>query len=425
MLLLLIALCVPVLSGALAAEEETPLVVPISQETAVFGADGAQIGTLRPDSATGTVLTLVSGEAFTGVRAVFDQAAANKAESNEALMGKTLVLFRIEGGTATPEATPETTPETTPTTLPTQGWIDANLVVTALAARHATDTSAIASKQSDITALEEKLQQANATGAIQPETQDEKSQGIFSAEKMDIWVPVAAIAIGLFALGLLAWIAISTATSAWDTESQTKLLAKMGEQIISGLKASGPFRIEQTSWPREGHVKLAPDVVEQLAAVAVQNGALLERVNTPVKEVELPPPPPIPEGEEPDLLQLANRLAGIASAAEWHAIVREAGFRAVLLQANPTEKGTFIADDSGYSIIACLTRSPDAELGYVLPSYQDPNASERRWMEFYSVNENNSVRNYRVDALAVVHIERGTFYLPKSNGKLTRRPQQF
>jgi hypothetical protein len=114
-------------------------------------------------------------------------------------------------------------------------------------------------------------------------------------------------------------------------------------------------------------------------------------------------------GEEPDLLKLANSLAGVAASANWRAMVSEAGFRYVLLQANPTEKGTYIADESGYSIIAALMRGAEADVAYIVPSYHDPNASENRWHDFYAINESQSVRNYRVEALPVMFIERGVF----------------
>lgn len=420
MLLLLIALCVPVLSGALA--EGTSLEIPIHQATDLFNAKGEWIGTLDQGANNDVILTLKSKAAFAGLKVVYDPSAANETTNAKALVGKSHVEIIATSVASTPEVTPD--PNAAP--MPTEGWIDTNLIVAAYTVQHSVDVEAIAQRDATILQLQPKESMAPAPETPSPEPTPTANPGIFSVERMDIWVPVAAIAIGLFALGLLAWIAISTATNAWDTESQTKLLGKMGEQIAAGLKSSGPLRVEQTAWPKEGHVRLGSDVVEQIASVAAQNSALLERVNTTAKDSEPPPPPPpIPEGEEADLLQLANRLAGRASAAEWHEIVKEAGLKAVLLQANPTEKGTFVVDESGYSIIACLMRSPDAEIGYVLPSYQDPNASERRWMEFYSVNENNSVRNYRVDALAVVHIERGTFFLPKSYGRLTRRQQQF
>lgn len=434
MLLLLIAVCVPVLSGALAEGEETPLVVPIDQETAVFGADGTQIGTLIADADKAAVLTLFTGETFPGIEVVFDQTAVDKAQTSDALAGKTLVLFRAVRAASTPVPSPEATQETaaqvasdvTPAPMPTEGWIDANIVLTAFANDRVADAGTIADKDLEIATLKASVADAesiNAQNALL--LAGNQSSGLFDKDAMDIWVPAAAIALGILGLGVLVWIAVSASTSAWESERAFRQLTKLNERMTEGVAVKTPLIIEQIAWPREGHVRLAPDVVEQIAAVAAQNGALFAQVNIPVKETETPPPPPIPEGEEPDLLQLANRLAGIASAAEWHALVKEAGLKAVLLQANPTEKGTFIADDSGYSIIACLMRSPDAQIGYVLPSYQDPNASEHRWMEFYSVNENNSVRNYRVDALAVVHIERGTFYLPKSNGRLTRRQQQF
>jgi len=418
--LLLIALCVPVLSGALAADEETPLVVPISQETAVFGADGTQVGTLRPDSTKGIVLTLVSGEELAGIQVIFDQAAANEAVKIDLLAGKTLVLFIASAATETPE----TTPDATVTTMPSQGWIDANLIVTALAARHATDVSAIVSKDQEIASLQDQLNASKKSDVNPTPSAVEKTPGIFSAEKLAVWVPVAAIILGILGLGVLVWVAVSASTAAWESERMVRHLTKLNERLSDGLLLKTPVRIEQIAWPREGHVKLAPDIVEQLAAVAGQNSTYNTRVSEPVQPVVVEPDP-IPEGEEPDLLQLANKLAGVASAAEWHALVRDAGWRAVLLQANPTEKGTYIADDSGYSIIGCLMRTPDTGLAYVVPSYQDPNASEQRWGEFYAVSEDMSVRNYRVDALAVMYIERNTFFLQKSKGKLTRRPQFF
>ncbi len=417
MALLLLALCLPVLSGALAAEEEKPLIVPIGKNTEVLGEDGLPIGTLKSNQ----TFVPVSGESPYDVIVIYDQAAANKAAKSEIIAGMALVLLSYADAA---EATEPTT-ETAGANLPTQGWIDANLVVIALSAQHAVDANTIASKEAEIVSLKNAADEPGGnSGENGNVPTDIKSSGIFSAEKMEVWVPVAAIALGVLGIGLLAWLAISTATTAWDTESQTRLLTKMNDQLSAGLKAISPLKVEQFAWPREGHVKLAPDIIEQLAAVAGQNSAYSARYQEPEVPVVVEPVR-IPEGEEPDLLQLANSLAGVASAAEWHALVRDAGWRAVLLQANPTEKGTYIADDSGYSIIGCLMRTQDAELAYVVPSYQDPNASEQRWGEFYAVSEDMSVRNYRVDALAVMYIERGTFFLQKSKGKLTRRPQRF
>lgn len=431
MLLLLLAMCVPVFSGALAADEEQLLVVPIAQETALFGADGAQIGTLAPETASGTVLRLTSGEAFLGVRVIYDHAAANKAEKSDLFAGKALVTLTRAGAVATPEATPETPEETPETTaeasgaiMPEQGWIDASLIVTAQSARHAVDLSKLAAKDAKITSLQSAAQASGADdSASDAQLSGNEMAGIFSVESMAAWVPVAAIALGVLGVALLASLAISTATAARVTEGQTGLLSMINDQLTAGLKAVSPLKVEQAAWPREGRVQIVSEALDRVAALAHQGGAYRVEMSSPVQRE--PEPPPVPEGEEPDLLKLANRLAGVASAAEWHALVNDAGWRAALLQSNPTEKGTYIADDSGYSIIACLMRSVETELAYVVPSYQDPNASEPRWSEFYAVSEDMAVRNYRVDALAVMYIERGTFFLQKSKGKLTRRPQFF
>jgi len=412
MALLLLALCLPVLSGALAADEETPIIVPISQETVVFGVDGMQIGTLKSNQ----TFVPVTGESLSDVIVVYDHATANKAAKSDLLAGKTLVLLSYADAT-------EPTTEKSIADLP-QGWIDASFVVTALSARHAVDASTLASKEETIVNLQTAAAASRGDiGVAMDLLADETPNGIFSPERIGTWAPLVALALGVIGTAALVWMAVSNATSACEKERQTRQLIKLNEHLTDGLSIKAPLKVEQIAWPREGRVQIASEALDRMAASAHKGGASGAQMSPYAK----PEPEPIPvrEGEEPDLLQLANRLAGVASAAEWHAIVRDAGWRAVLLQANPTEKGTYIADDSGYSIIGCLMRTPDAELAYVVPSYQDPNASEPRWSDFYTITEDNSVRNFRVDTLPVMFIERGTFYLPKSKGKLTRRPQKF
>jgi hypothetical protein len=407
--------------------------VKIENSTPVFNKDAEQIGELLYDNEKGIVLKLTTEEEFSGILVLYDRVAEASAPTNDLLVGKTYVLFYLTDASITPEVsmeaatpTPVDTPDSGAVVIPAEGWIDTSLVVAALSEQHETDVQTI--QERDITIAQ--LQQVEIATPIPPAptpvtiSNADEGKGIFSKEKVEIWVPVMAVTLGIFCLGALIWIAVSASNSAGESERTVRQLAKLNDRFTEGLPIKTPLRVEQIAWPREGHVRLAPDAAEQLAAVSAQSGAQPERVNTPVKEVEVPPPP-IPEGQEPDLLQLANRLAGVASAADWRAIVKDAGWRATLLQANPTEKGTYIADDSGYSIIACLMRTPNSELAYVVPSYQDWNASEQRWTEFYTVTEDMSVRNYRVDALAVMYIERGTFFLQKTKGRLTRRPQYF
>jgi hypothetical protein len=127
-----------------------------------------------------------------------------------------------------------------------------------------------------------------------------------------------------------------------------------------------------------------------------------------------------PDGREPDLLALANSLAGVSSAEEWSERIKRAGYRVALLTSNPTERGSFVADTSGNSILACLMKSADAETGYLIPSYQDPRADEYRWNDYYLIREDASVKGYRVEELALMHVERGTFFSHKSKGRLVR-----
>ena len=248
---------------------------------------------------------------------------------------------------------------------------------------------------------------------------------MFSAESIAIWTPVAAVVLGIAGVGALVWMAISAASAAWEAERQTKQMIKVADALKDGIAIRSPLKIEQDAWPKSGRVAIVSEPIDQLAEIAKRGGMAGMQSGAWTQQPVEPVAPPVREGEEPELLALANRLAGVASSSEWNAIVADAGWRAVQLQSNPTEKGTYIVDDSGYSIIACLARGAEPEIAYVLPSYQDPNASEPRWVEFYSITEDMSVKNYRVEALPVMFIERGTFFLQKSKGRLIRRPQYY
>lgn len=243
--------------------------------------------------------------------------------------------------------------------------------------------------------------------------------GIFSAQQMKIWVPIASLALGFIGALLLGWIAFSLMGAAFQAQRQANQLVKLNDKISDGILGKSPLLVQQTAWPKQGYVEIVSRALDHLAKNTPFSGAAVREQQPPPE----PPPPPIPEGEEPELLALANSLAGIVSGPEWHNRIKAAGYRAVLLQANPNERGTYVADEGGYSVIACLLRGAEPELGYVVPSYQDPNASEPRWSEFFTLKEDISVRNYQIDALPVMFIERGVFFLQKSQGRLTRRPQ--
>lgn len=430
MFLLMIALCIPVFSGAL-AESAQQIDIPIGQETEVLDAVGAQLGFLVPDQASGILFRSVSGETIPGVRVRYEVTA--QVESLQGpLTGKTVVSLSLSQadeatGTPTPsdstEATPapQTTVEAAGAELPQYGWIDSDLVITALSARHMLDLSQIDAQDNEIAALKESeantKQESNGTASL-PAGQDD---GTINQRNSFSWVPLAALALGIICAGALGWIAISVSSVRHEEEIQTEQLMKFNERVREGVTIKSPIKVESTAWPHEARVQIVSDALDHVAKNANQSGANGSQNHS--EPVQPPKPKPIPEGEEPDLLALVNRLAGVPSSAKWRDMVREAGWRTVLLQANPTEKGTYIADDSGYSIIAALMRSAEAEIAYIVPSYQDPNASENRWSEFYIVNEDIGVKNYRVDALPVMFIERGTFFLLKSKGRLTRRPQ--
>lgn len=414
MLLLLIALCVPVFSGALAAKEEEPLIVTVENGTMLYDATGKEIGTFKNDENGDMTLENSDKVSSKKLQVVYDAAAASAATATEKTVGKALVLLQ------------QTEADTTQG-MPEEGWIDAVLIVSAQSAKihqYADENAALIDQIGEFGKTSE-VPTGSPQPAIPTTNPTPKVGGMFSAEKIAIWTPVAALVLGAIGVGMLVWMAISAATTAWEAERQTKHLTRAAELLKEGVAIQSPLKIEQDAWPRTGRVPIVSEPIDQLAEIAKQGGMVGMQSGAWMQQPVEPPPPPVCEGEEPELLALANRLAGVASASEWNAIVADAGWRAVQLQSNPTEKGTYIVDDSGYSIIACLARGAEPELAYVLPSYQDPNASEPRWGEFYSIAEDMGVKNYRVEALPVMYIERGTFFLQKTKGSLVRRPQYY
>lgn len=419
MLLLLGAMCVPVFSGALADGDSKPLIVTIEQSTDVYNMDGIQIGTVEPDGAGGSLLRLEDNTEYPNLQVIFDYAAASKTKSGVKMPDTTLVLFQVKSSVETQELA-----STAGSAMPTEGWIDVALVVRAQSARHEADSAQIATLKDKNAQMEN---ETNPTASLAPVITPGPNPavgGMFSAERIAIWAPVVALVLGAVGAGALVWMAISVATAALQAERQTKHMTKVADALKVGVAIQTPLQIEQDIWPREGRVPIASESLDQLVEM-VRQGAIYggQYGAQTQQQPEESLPPPVREGEEPELLALANRLAGVASAPEWNSIVKEAGWHAVQLQSNPTEKGTYVVDDSGYSAIACIAYGAEPKLGYIIPSYLDSTASASIWNEFYEIEENESVVNYRIDALSLTHINFGHFYLRKARGRLTRRPR--
>ena len=416
-LFLLIALCIPALSGAL-AEDDNLIDIPIGQTIEVYNEKGESIGTLEPDPQGGAMFQPTKGDPITGVRVRYLLAALKSANQGEMASSTTKVQLTLMQA-ATPS--PETTQTDAATTLPQYVWIDSNLVITALSARVSVDKSRAKTYEDEITALKASLAKVlpdNSEEILAPTATPINVEA--DQERAGAWVVYAALALGIVCAGALGWIALSVYASKNEKERQTEQLKRLNERFDNGVSLNTPVKVEQVSWPKDARVEVISDSFDRMAANLEQSGALFSQMTQkePVKE---PEPLPIPEGEEPDLLALANSLAGIASATDWRKKIQEAGFRYELLTSNPSDKGNYIADESGFSIIAALMRGPEAELAYIVPSYHDSKASEDRWSEFYSIEKDISVLNYRVDKLPAMFIDRSVFYLLKSPGKLTRR----
>ncbi len=431
-LILLLSILLPVFSVAMADGGDW-LQIEITQETALLDAAAMQIGTLLPNTGNGLTLLLESGERIEGVQVNYLMSSGKEENQTQELAGKTKVSLSIAQAAQTllPEPTaeqPTIDPTLDPTSnelfgkLPPEGWIDTDVVMATLITLHSLDQDTIADRDAMIAKLTTPTPGASMVqGATTPQpTQEPLAENDLWARYP--WLAYVFVGFGVFAIGMLAWIAVTNSAAHEVSSEQARQLLKLAEHLSNGIVVKSPLKVEQTAWPRDGRVQITSETLDRIASISRQGGPAYAQPPQTQKE---PEPIPVREGEEPDLLALANSLAGITSAAEWYARVQDAGFRARLLQSNPTDKGSYIADEGGYSIVACLMRSENAELAYVVPSYQDPKASEPRWNQFFVVNEDNNEQNFRIDTLPVMFVEHGVFFLPKSKGRLTRRVQYY
>ena len=217
MLLLLMALCVPVFSGALAEGEEEPLIVTIENGTKLYDAAGKEIGTFAIDDKGGISLTTSDKSLSFQISQVgYDAAAANAATATEKTTGRALVSLK--------QAETDTTQD-----MPKEGWIDVTLIVSAQSEKirqYAGENAALSDQLAKFVNTPEAptLSPQPVTPTPNPTP---KAVGMFSAESIAIWTPVSAVVLGIAGVGALVWMAISAATAAWEAERQTKQMIKL------------------------------------------------------------------------------------------------------------------------------------------------------------------------------------------------------
>ena len=221
--ILLIALCIPVFSGAL-AEDDNLIDIPIGQKTDVFNEKGNVIGTLQPDEQGAVVFQAPKSDPITGVRVRYLLANVDNTKQNKALIGKTMVqLVLPQAPTPTPETTEAKKPN--PTSLPEYAWIDSNLVITALSARIAADTNRAKTYQAEILVLQDALTNLNTetpTAVPSPIATPTPAPVQSDQEHVGAWVYYAALALGIVSAGALGWIALSVYSAKHEKERQTK-----------------------------------------------------------------------------------------------------------------------------------------------------------------------------------------------------------
>ncbi|MEZ4627631.1 MAG: hypothetical protein R2912_05945 [Eubacteriales bacterium] len=391
-LLVVFALWSPAIRVARAEGEQT-IELHITKTTDVLNDAEQKIGELRPDdSGAGVTYVPNEGEAIPNVTVTYTLGNSDISQQDHIPEGKTMVTLRW-----IPEASEQE--ETL------QVWIDTSLAVDGLESRHAADSSEIGSLKMEIESLTNRLDQANETIIANAQVAEnaagrsERTPWAFNWNATVFQVVVCAL--GLLGLISLIWIGISLRRGVARIEDVSGHVNSLDARLKEGVTVKNTVRVEQTGWPQDGRVMIGAESLEKLSADIRRAVDWNEKNRT-----KLPPDkPPVvyPPGREPDLLALANRLAGISYGAQWYEQIKNAGYRVVLLTANPRERGSLIADTTGNSILACLTTGSDAEVGYLIPSFQDPRADEPDWNDYYLVKEDPSVQNYRIEELTQMH----------------------
>ncbi len=402
-LLMILALWIPAIRES-SAEGEQTIELRISEDTEVLDDAGKKIGELRPgESGTSAVYAPNGGEEIPNVAVAYTLSGSIAAEPNQALAGKAMVTLRW-------------TQEETLVV-----WIDSSIVLAALETLHAADAGAIGSMQAEIESLHNRLEKANETIAANAQAVEQAAAEPGKTPWTFAWsstvFQIAVCALGALGLLCLIWIGISLVRGVTRIEEVSDRVNGVNARMKEGLSIKNTVRVEQTGWPQNGRVMIGAESLDKLAS------EMRRTLESNEKKRSFEPPAPIvyPPGREPELLALANRLAGVGFAEKWYEQIRSAGYRVVLLTTNPRERGTLIADSTGNSILACLMTSADAEIGYLIPSFQDPRADEPDWSDYYLVKEDETVQNYRIEELALMHVERGTFFMRKSTGILLHR----
>ena len=452
---LLLAVCVPVLSAASADGEET-IMIKISGTTTCYGDNGKQAGVLNTDGDVQLTYRAVKSKEDVPVILLYTYTTEDSGLGADQLEGKVRVtLQRVptemvvsvdspDATTSTPatdvsantEENAETTPEMAVTPQPEplgDVWIDASVIIPALNETLILKDADIKGKDEKITTLEanESAEEpvvlpipSDAIVDDNPDTTDTADTGLFQSLLFPI---VACVALLVIAGGAI-WSAVSLARTARETgktndeknsknqslKSMEQSLARLSERTDPAVAIKDAMMDPTAKTP----------YMKSIAADTAEARTILARMEEKADFA----PQPAEQLTHPDtakkraVIALTNSLAGKASREDWANIILESGYRYVLVQTSATDREALQEDRTGNSVLACLMKGAEAEEAYLVPSFEDPNAGENLWKNFYAVTDDAAVQHYRIDEPAVMKVvNNGAFFTLDTKGKLSRR----
>ena len=337
---------------------------------------------------------------------------------------------------ADPAVNAETTPEMAVTPQPEplgDVWIDASVIIPALNETLILKDADIKGKDEKITTLEtsESAEEpvvlpipSDAIVDDNPDTTDTEDTGLFQSLLFPI---VACVALLVIAGGAI-WSAVSLARTARengkanDEKNSKNLSLKSMDQSLARLSERSDPAVAIKDAMMDPTAKTP--YMKSIAADTAEARTILARMEEKANFA----PQPAEQLTHPDtakkraVIALTNSLAGKASREDWANIILESGYRYVLVQTSATDREALQEDRTGNSVLACLMKGAEAEEAYLVPSFEDPNAGENLWKNFYTVTDDASVQHYRIDEPAVMKVvNNGAFFTLDTKGKLSRR----
>ncbi|MEA4869213.1 MAG: hypothetical protein VB062_01095 [Christensenella sp.] len=441
LLALLLVVCIPVFSAASAAGEGT-IEVSISGTEPCYAENGKQIGRLNPVDNAPPTYQADKSEETVAVVVLYLYTAADGGLGSDKLEGKVRVsLWPAQQTASAPADVPDANaaapdPNADPTPgataapqpeLPAEVWVDASLVIMAHNRAKIQDAATMEDLRAQIAALQQQNEATEIGGTPLPITQETvASPSAGEEEKAGLEtpiLPIIACATGVLMLGGVVWLAVSASraercirrTGSEQNQTNRQLadmaisLGELSKKPDPGMAIGSALTDAKT---KEPYLKTLVPVLEE---VRLQ----IDRIHSKIID---PPPPPHPPDKISDALALVKSLAGVASREDWTNIIQRQGYRYVLVQTSATNREALQEDQTGNSILACLMRSVESEEAYLVPSFEDPNAGESRWKDFYTVTDDPAEKHYRIDELTVMKVINRAFFTLASKGKLVRRP---